>query len=253
MQYGILKAIFSKKYRIITVESFNFFAICTCLSYISIEVGVQTLIIVKLFIILRCFMKCDICKKHEATIHIQEIVNSNKKAMHLCSECAVKKSQNDPSFDFGGFNLAEMLYNISESQGGIPGLSPMLENESPDDTDEIKDTANLKCPQCQWTLKALRQTGRVGCPECYNVFREVIQNALENMHRGKLHVGKRPGNKGTDKSSSLMLKLMNLQKELDEVIQREEYEKAAKLRDKINNLKEKMNSPKKVKKKNASK
>ena len=49
-----------------------------------------------------------------------------------------------------------------------------------------------------------------------------------------------------------MLKLMNLQKELDEVIQREEYEKAAKLRDKINSLKNKMNTAK-PKKKNASK
>ena len=197
-------------------------------------------------------MLCDICKQHEATIHIQEIVNSNKKAMHLCSECAVKKSQNDPSFDFGGFNLAEMLYNISESQGSIPGLSPVSEGESTDDSN-IKDSVNLKCTGCNWTLKALRQTGRVGCPECYNVFREVIENALENMHRGKLHVGKRPGNKSTDKSSNLMLKLMNLQKELDEIIQREEYEKAAKLRDKINQLKDKMNSPKKTRKKNASK
>jgi len=197
-------------------------------------------------------MLCDICKQHEATIHIQEIVNNNKKAIHLCSECAVKKSQNDPSFDFGGFNLAEMLYNISESQDGIPGFSPPSKEAAADDA-ESKDSVNLKCTGCSWTLKALRQTGRVGCPECYNVFREVIENALENMHRGKLHVGKRPGNKGADKSSDLMLELMNLQKELDEVVQREEYEKAAKLRDKINKLKDKMNSPKKTRKKNASK
>ena len=45
---------------------------------------------------------------------------------------------------------------------------------------------------------------------------------------------------------------MNLQKELDELVQREEYEKAAKLRDKINDLKKKINSPK-PKKKNAAK
>ena len=169
--------------------------------------------------------------------------------MHLCSECAVKKSQNDPSFDFGGFNLAEMLYNISESQGGLPGLSPVSENKSIDETKETKD---LKCSNCKWTLKTLRKTGRVGCPECYNVFREVIENALENMHRGKLHVGKKPGSKSTDKSSNFMLKLMKLQKELDELVQREEYEKAAKLRDKINSLKKKINPPK-TKKKNASK
>jgi protein arginine kinase activator len=193
-------------------------------------------------------MLCDICKKREATIHIQEIVNSNKKAMHLCSECAVKKSQNDPSFDFGGFNLAEMLYNISESHGGIPGLKVPHK-----DTDESsQETLTQKCPSCNWTLKALRQTGRVGCPECYKVFREVIDNALENMHRGKLHVGKKPGAQSPDTTSNLMLELMNLQKELDEVIQREEYEKAAKLRDKIHSLKDKI-TPKKTSRKNAAK
>ena len=172
--------------------------------------------------------------------------------MHLCSECAVNKSQNDPSFDFGGFNLAEMLYNISESQGGIPGLTPISEDESIDENQEKKDMPDLKCDNCGWALSALRRTGRVGCPECYKIFHEVIDNALENMHRGKLHVGKTPGAKTTNKSSNNMLKLMNLQKELDEVVQREEYEKAAKLRDKINNLKNKINTPK-PKKKNASK
>lgn len=193
-------------------------------------------------------MLCDICKKREATIHIQEIVNNSKKAMHLCSECAVKKSQNDPSFDFGGFNLAEMLYNISESQGGIPGLK--MPHKTVEDAG--KEALTIKCPACNWTLKALRQTGRVGCPECYKVFREVIDNALENMHRGKLHVGKQPGTESQDTASGLMLELMNLQKELEEVIQREEYEKAAELRDKIRLLKDKI-TPKKNVRKNAAK
>lgn len=193
-------------------------------------------------------MLCDVCKKNDATIHIQEIINNTKKVLHLCSECAVKKSQSDPEFDFGGFNLAEMLYNISESQGGIPGLNPIPEPEK-----ESQDTKDIQCPNCKWPLKALRQTGRVGCPECYNIFRDVIMSALENMHRGKLHVGKKPGVPSTDKSSNLMLELMNLQKELDELVQREEYEKAAEIRDKINSLKEKMNSTKGNTKKDGSK
>jgi protein-arginine kinase activator protein McsA len=37
-----------------------------------------------------------------------------------------------------------------------------------------------------------------------------------------------------------MLELMNYQKELEELIQREEYEKAAKVRDQINELKKKI-------------
>ena len=196
-------------------------------------------------------MLCDVCKKQDATIHIQEIINNTKKVIHLCSECAVKKSQSDPAFDFGGFNLAEMLYNISESQEGIPGLTDDSKSEP---TKEIIDSKAICCPNCKWPLKALRQTGRVGCPECYHVFSDVITNALGNMHRGKLHVGKKPGSvSSTDQSSNKMLELMNLQKELDEVVQREEYEKAAEIRDKINNLKEKINLPEGKDKKNDTK
>ncbi|MPN08400.1 hypothetical protein SDC9_155682 [bioreactor metagenome] len=56
------------------------------------------------------------------------------------------------------------------------------------------------------------------------------------MHRGKMHVGKQPGTEDPERCrdhARQRLELMNLQKELDDVIQREEYERAADLRDKI--------------------
>jgi protein arginine kinase activator len=62
------------------------------------------------------------------------------------------------------------------------------------------------------------------------------------MHRGALHVGKKPGGGSSNESGKLMMELMNMQRELEEHIQREEYEKAAVLRDKINDLKNKMES-----------
>jgi protein arginine kinase activator len=178
-------------------------------------------------------MLCDCCKKNEATIHIQEIINGEKKTLHLCGQCAAKKSQSDPTFDFGGFNLAEMLYNLSENLN-IPGL------EAPSQEKEQESAQSLVCPNCGWDIAGLRKTGRLGCPECYNTFRKIIMEALENMHRGKLHVGKKPGADVSDESPRLMLEVMNLQKELDELVQREEYEKAAEIRDKINDLKKKL-------------
>jgi protein arginine kinase activator len=182
-------------------------------------------------------MKCDACNKNDATIHIQEIIGGQKKTIHLCGECAAKKSGDNPAMEIGGFNIAEMLYNLTEKLN-IPGFQQALEQGAalPGQGPE----QNIVCPACGWKTDGLRNTGRLGCPECYNTFRDILEGALENMHRGKLHVGKNPGSDDSGESSRLMLELMNYQKELEELIQREEYEKAAKVRDQINELKKKI-------------
>ena len=41
-------------------------------------------------------MLCQICKKNPATVHVQEIVNGEKRIMHFCAECAEKKSMLEP-------------------------------------------------------------------------------------------------------------------------------------------------------------
>ncbi|MFA7230214.1 MAG: UvrB/UvrC motif-containing protein [Victivallaceae bacterium] len=183
-------------------------------------------------------MRCDLCNKNEATIHIQEIINGEKKNLHLCGQCAAKKAQNVQGIDLGGFNLAEMLYNLSE-KFNIPGLQlpGQVERQEQEHSQEQPD---ISCPVCGWSVVGLRRTGRLGCPECYNTFKSIIDGALENMHRGKLHVGKKPGADKSDESPRMMLEMMNLQKELEELVKREEYEKAAEVRDKISDLKKKI-------------
>jgi protein arginine kinase activator len=177
-------------------------------------------------------MICEICKKNPATIHIQEIVDNQKKSMHICAECAEKKSDSPMLFD-GSFNLAEVLYNISEHIG-LPGFGLGNPDDKVDEI-ELQEKKKITCMKCGWTLSQLRKTGRLGCPQCYNSFRDVLNDAFETMHRGKLHVGKKLGGK-IDESSTIMLEIMNMKKELEELVQREEYEKAAVLRDKINAL-----------------
>ncbi len=180
-------------------------------------------------------MQCDSCKKNVATIHIQEFIGGQKKAVHLCNECAAKKSGENTAMEIGGFNVAEMLYNLSEKLN-IPGFKQALQQGGI----TLEPEEKIVCPACGWTTEGLRNTGRLGCPECYNTFKIILEGALENMHRGKLHVGKKPGSDMSDESPRLMLELMNHQKELEELVQREEYEKAAQVRDAINELKKKI-------------
>lgn len=173
-------------------------------------------------------MLCDICHKNEATIHIQEFVDGKKKSQHICQECAVKKEMS--SLGLGEFNLAQMLYNMSE------GLGLSLVGDQPSD-DNTPETAVVKCPQCSWDSRRFSKTGRLGCPECYNVFSDILMRAIEDMHRGVFHCGKQPGVAHDSEKALKSLRLISLQKSLEEAVKLEEYEKAARLRDEIEGLK----------------
>jgi protein-arginine kinase activator protein McsA len=69
------------------------------------------------------------------------------------------------------------------------------------------------------------------------------------MHKGVLHMGKQAGT-GVDANGQIATKIMSLQKELDIAVKKEEYEKAAELRDSIIQLKK---GNRKDKKKNRAK
>lgn len=176
-------------------------------------------------------MICEICNKNEATIHIQEIVNSKKKSLHICQECASKK--NGASNLLNGLNLADILYNISTNIPA-PEETPISSAEQ-----KVTPAPTVMCGKCGWSTVKFSEKGRLGCAECYNVFKDILSLAFKNMHKGTMHVGKRPGipSKEADEDTRNAIELMKLQKQLEEHILREEFEKAAELRDKIAFLK----------------
>ncbi len=188
-------------------------------------------------------MLCDNCHKNEATIHIQEVAKGKKKSLHLCSECASKKSPDAGLGNIGGFNISQLLYDIS-TNFGLPGLTDAL-NKSDATSGKLDDKAPTKeliCPVCTWNSEKLRKTGRLGCSNCYKVFKNILDKALPNMHRGKIHIGKNPAQSTAGAGPRRMQELLEFQKQLDQAIQAEEYEKAAEIRDQINDLKEELNS-----------
>lgn len=189
-------------------------------------------------------MLCDNCHKNEATIHIQEVMDGKKKAIHLCASCAAEKSQNQ---GIGDFNIAQLLYNITEKLD-LPGLTEALHGQNPQQPQKPEqspapDPAEPpppSCPACGWNSEKLRQTGRLGCPNCYHVFRAILDKAIPNMHRGKTHIGKSPAGNAQNAAPRQMSELMNLQKELEIAVQDERYEEAARLRDRINDIRKNM-------------
>ncbi|MBN1863661.1 MAG: UvrB/UvrC motif-containing protein [Victivallales bacterium] len=179
-------------------------------------------------------MKCEICNKNDATIHIQEIMNGVKKHLNICPECAAKKELLEA--DFKGFNLAEILYNLSSHVMSSSGKqqAPQQLHASPP-SPELKHPI-VTCKRCGWNSVRFRETGRLGCAKCYKVFEPVLAIAIKNMHKGTMHIGKRPGS-AKDTNVKATLKLLDLQKKLEKHVKHEEYEEAAKVRDEIKNLK----------------
>lgn len=187
-------------------------------------------------------MLCDICNINEATIHVQELKNGQKKTLNICASCAAEHSLTDK--EINGFNLAEVLYNISSQimkSAGEGGNQPSILN--PDF--ESEDITNLKC-KCGWDTVQFRKTGRLGCPECYNTFESLLKDALKTMHKGTYHLGKHPEGVA-DTNEKIAVKILSLQKELESSVRREDYEKAAELRDLINDLRSESKSSKKRK------
>ena len=151
---------------------------------------------------------CQSCQKNPATVHLTEIVDGDKREVHLCEECAQKEGVSP----VGAQNLFTHLMDVAK--GGDPD-----------------SVTSLTCAGCGLTYGEFRQRGRLGCGECYKVFREPLSELLEKIHGAHQHLGRIPGRVGS--SLKRERELIELRRELTSVVQREEYERAAEIRDRL--------------------
>jgi protein arginine kinase activator len=161
-----------------------------------------------------------VCKQNVAKVHLTQIVGDKMQKVDLCEACAKEKGVNDPA----GFSLADLLLGLGASQ----------------EIDQGSEGAELKCPRCGFTQADLLKNGRLGCSECYVTFSEGLETLLKTMHKGTHHAGKVPA--ALRRKVDLSERLTSLDKKLKDAIQQEDYESAARLRDEMNEMKEKLAS-----------
>ncbi len=158
-------------------------------------------------------MKCENCNERDATVHYTEINGTEKRESHLCEECYRQKLMPvQPAVD-----LAEML------KGLIRGTAQ-----------ERSAASEAICPTCGISMAEFRASGRLGCPDDYRVFRETLGPLIEKLQHEARHVGRVPKEAGRhlDRKN----RLIRLRRDLERAVQREDYERAAKLRDDIRKL-----------------
>ena len=198
-------------------------------------------------------MLCDNCGKRGANIRYTENINGKIKEMHLCEECSKK---------LGIMN--KMDFNISTNFPSFFGsfLEDFEELNSMPIFNELKEKV---CDSCNTSFEDIINTGKLGCPNCYDVFSDRLEPILKRSQGANRHVGRKAEQlnndnkisknsddeknkkevKSTSKGSKERIntssknnvqenEIEKLQEQLKEAIKEERYEDAAKIRDEIN-------------------
>jgi protein arginine kinase activator len=160
-------------------------------------------------------LKCQICEK-AATVHLTQILNNNIYKVHLCESCAQSKGVTDPE----GFSLEELF---AKTGLGVFQKEPATP-EAP------------TCGACGLSPAMFKETGRLGCPECYRDLNAFVVGMLRNLHRGVEHRGKVP--ERSVERMNRANRLSELERDLDSAVLDERYEDAATYRDEIRQIKE---------------
>ncbi|MCI0681744.1 MAG: UvrB/UvrC motif-containing protein [Gemmataceae bacterium] len=156
--------------------------------------------------------KCQKCP-NPATLHITEVLGPGQfDELHLCEQCANKYLYDGPKF--GAAKAAAGGVAESEEAG----------------------VTQAACPSCGVKFVEFRNSGRLGCPHDYEVFRDDLVPLLENIHGEVKHCGKTP--RRHPQSKELLGELMHLRNQLKHAVTKEDYEAAARLRDQIKQLEE---------------
>ncbi|MFC4075451.1 UvrB/UvrC motif-containing protein [Salinithrix halophila] len=176
-------------------------------------------------------MQCQQCGKRQATLHYTKIINGEKTEFHLCEVCAREKGEQIPGFE-GGFSIHNLL-------SGLLNLdAPVSDNQQP--VRDGRQGQGLRCPTCGLTYTQFSKIGRFGCSDCYRSFGERLEPLFRRVHGHTAHRGKVP--RRTGGKLKIRREVEQLKQDLSRRIQNEEFEEAARIRDQIRSLQEKLES-----------
>ncbi|WP_373897430.1 UvrB/UvrC motif-containing protein [Haloimpatiens sp. FM7315] len=168
-------------------------------------------------------MICNVCKEKEATVHITKIVNGKKQELHLCEICAKSMENLDIGF--------EPNFKITEPFTFQSILSGIMDYVNKNSQNSIEASKELVCKNCGTSYSKFKKTGLLGCSECYKNFGENLNSVIRRVQGNAEHLGKIPKLAGKDILKKRII--MDLKEKLQKAIAKEEYEKAAEIRDKI--------------------
>jgi len=162
-------------------------------------------------------MLCDNCKKREATVRYEESINGKNTKINLCSICSQKLGILNNNF------MDSMLFSFFDEPLAIG----------------YKEVKEDKCNKCSYIFSDYAKTGLLGCNECYTTFEGKLSPIVKKIQGKQEHIKEKKNIKNENESiNNSKNEIDVLKQELNTAIEKEEYEKAAVIRDKIKALQE---------------
>ena len=149
-------------------------------------------------------MLCQQCKKNPVAVNYIEIINGEKHEFHFCASCYAKRYEKSARCD----DLCAGFFGTVKKR--------------------------KSCPVCGTTYEDYERFGLLGCPGCYDVFKEELLPSIMRIQGKVEHVGKVGSN--TD-DLGLHRRLKGLQEQLEEALREKNYAQADKLNRQINGIK----------------
>lgn len=177
-------------------------------------------------------LKCDICGA-PATIHLTQIVDGKMRKVHLCEKCAAKqKAEELPIIKFAEM-ITKKLFGEKLGKEILEGaVKSFNENEF---------SGGKKCPNCGTSAADFEKSERFGCANCCVVFAPELDAILPKIqHAVAQSVSAEsdlPGEAKASEAAQKTLSVEELEKALRVAVSKQDYALAAKIRDRIRELK----------------
>ena len=118
-------------------------------------------------------MLCQVCGKNPATVHFTEIHDNRMTEIHVCERCAEEKGL-QAAANPHKFDIADLL-------------AGMVDTMTSSDEERV---GRVQCPRCGLLYSAFRETGRLGCAECYTAFQFQLRPLLRRIHGDTRHASR---------------------------------------------------------------
>lgn len=164
-------------------------------------------------------MMCQACQKAESTVTLKQVIAGHKDELALCARCAAEL----------GAAIAPELILQHVAQPAPLDAPDTLGTAKKRPSKSKRARPVLTCKSCGSTLAQLKETGRLGCAEDYKVFATAITRLLLTVQGATEHRGRQPARVAARQAHERRVAALKI--ELDLAIFKEDYERAATLRD----------------------
>ena len=161
-------------------------------------------------------MLCEKCGKKPATVSFTDIQDGELSQYRLCKDCAQNMGISE-SASCGEFAISNLL-------------SGMLDEVSASEESD----ATSACGTCGLQYSDFKDTGRLGCPDCYESFSASLRHLLRRIHGSNQHEGKVPVSQR--KAVAGKREVRRLKGLLQKAVDAEEFERAAEIRDQLREM-----------------